>query len=66
MPEITTSFEVYCGSCGAGLCGNSRNASTRRGEAIEVEPCETCLEKARDEGYENGYNQAYKDYNKEH
>uniref|UniRef100_A0A6M3X992 Uncharacterized protein n=1 Tax=viral metagenome TaxID=1070528 RepID=A0A6M3X992_9ZZZZ len=55
MPEMTISFEVFCRSCGAGLCNNTRNISTRNSEAIEVEPCGICIEKARSEGYDKGY-----------
>ena len=53
MPEFeadvtvtaTVEFEVFCGRCGAGLCGNSRTGSTaRRGRLyVEVDPCEACL-----------------------
>ena len=50
MPSLE--FEVWC-SCGNGLCNHTRD---RKG-GIEVEPCEKCLEKAREEGKEEGYNE---------
>ena len=52
MPLIEIEFEVWC-SCGNGLCNQTRD---RKG-GIEVEPCEKCLEKAREEGKEEGYNE---------
>jgi len=54
MPSIE--FEVWC-SCGAGLCNQTKDV---RG-GIQVEPCENCLEKARDEGYDKGYSEGYKE-----
>ena len=51
MPAIE--FEVQC-SCGNGLCNQTANV---RG-GIEIEPCEKCLDKARGEGYDDGYAEA--------
>lgn len=52
MPAVECEFEVFCGGCGAGLCGNCTEGKTpRRGMSfISVNPCEKCLETARDEG----------------
>lgn len=53
--EITTTadvdFEVFCGTCGAGLCSQSSTRSSRhRGAAqVTVDACDTCLEAAREE-----------------
>jgi len=52
MPEI--SFEVYC-SCGNGLC----RQTDVKGSKVYIEPCEKCLQKAKDEGYESGYDNGY-------
>lgn len=43
-------FEVYC-SCGAGICHQSFGANTPgRGEPyVDVSPCDTCLDNARNE-----------------
>ena len=48
MPTIE--FEVYC------ECGNLLSGKGERG-GIEVEPCEKCLETARKEGWDEGYNE---------
>ncbi len=59
MPEMSVEFEVWCG-CGNGLCGQvtTRVSANRSIPQIVVEPCERCLDKARDEGEDDGYAQA--------
>lgn len=53
MPEFSLSFEVYC-SCGEGLCNQTTTRMSRlRGEPqAVVEPCQKCLQAARDEAAE--------------
>ena len=58
MPEVnaTITWEIWCAKCGAPLCGN---VSVRRHSRFDenrfnIEPCEKCLDAARDEGYEEG------------
>lgn len=50
--DVDVDFEVYCAKCGAGLCNQSDTRSShRRGmPQVSVEPCERCLEDAREEG----------------
>lgn len=52
MPEMTVqaevSFEVWCDTCGAGLC---RTVSVK-GNYIYVPPCEKCMEGERVNGRE--------------
>lgn len=64
LPDVTTNVEVYCAGCGAGLCNQTESTTTRtRGEpAFRVEPCEACLEAAREEGREEGYAKAVEDH----
>jgi superfamily II helicase len=49
--QVNLDFEVYCGTCGAGLCNQSSTRSSRnRGYAqVEVNVCQNCLEEAREE-----------------
>jgi flavoprotein len=56
MPTLPMEFEVYCATCGAGLCSNcTEGRTTNRGMPfISVDPCEKCLDAARDEGYSQG------------
>ena len=53
--EVTTTvnleFEVFCGTCGAGLCNQSdtRHSRSRQYAQVTVNVCEDCLETAREE-----------------
>ena len=52
MPEISVDIIVVC-SCGNNLSSQVTVSSNYKENLIFiVEPCEKCLEKARDEGYE--------------
>jgi len=61
--EITVSasidFEVFCGTCGAGLCNQSdtRRSRNRAYAQVAVNVCENCLETARQEIREDLENQ---------
>lgn len=66
MPEISIEIEVFC-SCGEGLCHQSTGDSgtiigyRNRGPSITVEPCEKCQDRARQEGYQDGYDSAHEE-----
>lgn len=64
MPTIDLEIEVWC-SCGEGLCNQSTGGSGRRGPHITVEPCEKCLSRARNDGYDEGYEECQKKYEEE-
>ena len=58
MPDITVNIDVWCASCGAGLCPVTTVGSPTRGhvnENFQVEPCEKCLADARKDGRDEGY-----------
>ncbi len=59
MPSfsVAVDFEVFCGGCNAGLCNKTETSKTRTREmnAATVEPCARCLEDARKEGADEGY-----------
>ena len=59
MPTFEVEFEVFC-SCGEGLCNQSTTSLTRQGLIVKVEPCEKCLKKAQDDGWEIGYEEGLK------
>lgn len=67
MPSLELEFEVFCGRCGDGLCNNTRESASkgRRFPSIQVDPCERCLERAKDEGINSGYDAGYADGQKE-
>lgn len=48
MPSFTLDFEVYCATCGAGLCNQSDTRTSRhRGEPqVTVEACKDCIAKS--------------------
>ncbi len=52
MPELKIDVEVWC-ECGAGLCHQS--AAATKGTGVVVEPCESCLDNAKEEGDSEGY-----------
>lgn len=55
MSEITVDIVVEC-SCGNNLSGQAAGGSDYKGNpVITVEPCEKCMERARNEGYAEGF-----------
>jgi len=67
MPNVTiettadVDVEVWCATCGDGLCGQSEVENSRYGVSVRVAVCEDCLERARSEGYNEGYEQGRTD-----
>lgn len=61
MPDVTIEVEVYCESCGEGLCNQTTFCETyhRRCPSFRVEPCQRCLDAAKREGYDEGYDEGY-------
>jgi len=51
--DVSIDFEVFCGGCGAGICGNAdtRKSRNRGMPQVTVDPCKKCLEVATEEGY---------------
>ena len=50
MPTFDIDFEVFCARCGNGLCNQSDTTQERGRNKLTVEPCEKCLEEAKEEG----------------
>ena len=44
---INVEFEVYCGTCGAGLCSetSTRSSRTRGYQQVTVNACPDCMER---------------------
>ena len=63
MVEHEVEFEVYC-SCGRGLCQEStaNDGDWRASRRVTVEPCPDCIERAREKGYDDGYEEARAEY----
>jgi hypothetical protein len=49
--EVSVDFEVFCGTCGEGLCGESYTRKSRvRGCAqVEVNVCPRCIKEKEEE-----------------
>lgn len=62
MPDISIDIELYCNTCGSGICGNGMATYTRRQPCFRIDACEKCTENARDDGYEKGYEAARKEF----
>ena len=62
MPEIEVTVEIWCATCGAGLCNESTGIVKRGRPGVEVAACATCLNneyrRALDEGYAKGFDEA--------
>lgn len=63
MPEVAFNIEVYCGTCGEGLCNQTEfvKTRTRYEPSLRVEACKRCLDQAKDEGYNDGYQSGYQE-----
>lgn len=60
MPELSVDFDVYC-SCGAPLCDQTDVSQDRYGAKLTVEPCQKCLDEARDNGFNDGWKEGTKE-----
>ena len=51
---IDVDFEVFCGTCGKGLCSESdtRNSRNRNYLQVTVNACPDCIQEKQDEIYE--------------
>jgi hypothetical protein len=54
MPEMTVEFYVYC-DCGEHMCGKTTVKDGGRVPSVVVDPCPRCMERARNDGYDEGY-----------
>lgn len=62
MPTLDIDFDVYC-SCGNGLCAQTDVKYGHRGAiSVIIEPCDKCLDKAQEAGYERGFDAALEQY----
>ena len=62
MPEIAVDIELYCSTCGEGICALG-TATKRRGQpCFQIEPCEKCMDNATSAGFEVGFKEAREKY----
>ncbi len=61
MLNVNVDIVVCCGECGQGLCERSEARVDNHGQhIIRVSPCTYCLQKARKEGDDKGYDRGLK------
>jgi hypothetical protein len=61
MPEIEVNIELYCDTCGSGLCSQATVTRTRNMPSFRIEACDSCTKKSHLAGYEEGYKKGYED-----
>lgn len=61
--DVDVEIEVYCNSCGDGMCNETDVVKThnRQANAFRVNACSKCLERAKDEGYDKGHSAGYEE-----
>ncbi len=58
MPEITVTLELSCTRCGTDLAAQAESPGGKY-KQIKVEPCEKCLDEAKEEGDDEGYSRGH-------
>jgi hypothetical protein len=63
MPAIEVDIELYCDTCGEGICGLGVATYKRGQPSFRIEACRNCMSRAEskgdDAGYARGYNDGY-------
>ena len=59
MPKFTFEFEVFCATCGEGLCmiSETRYSRKRLMPQVCVQPCPNCIQRAKDHGFDKGFSE---------
>lgn len=60
MPDLTIEVDVFCARCGDVLQADFKEGYQGAKE-VHAEPCEKCLDVAKDEGDEAGYDRGLND-----
>lgn len=62
MPDITIDVDVLCSRCGDVLSNQTEfKEGYQHAKELHVNPCEKCLDVAKDEGDDLGYERGLKD-----
>ena len=61
MPIVAVEVEIYCATCGAGLCNQSEFVHTRTRDipSFRVEVCDRCVDAAVERGRVAGHSAGY-------
>jgi transcription initiation factor IIE alpha subunit len=52
--QTTVTLQFTCGECGQALDTSQKTSNYSDDITVHVDPCSTCVQKAKDEGYEEG------------
>lgn len=63
VPSLELEFECFCAVCGAGICNSCEEGRTpKRGMPfLQITPCEQCMERAKEEARQAGYDAGHSD-----
>ncbi len=59
MPEIAVDIELYCDTCGSGICGNGTATYRRNQPSFRIAACDKCVAVADEVGYTRGYAEGF-------
>jgi len=59
--QIEISIDVFCEKCGADLTVRVEESTFRKITSLHVDPCEYCIDKAKDEAAEKAYERGIDD-----
>ncbi len=61
MPLIELEIELYCNTCGEGICGLGTATYNRRQPCFRIDACRNCIAVAESRGDDTGYARGYDD-----
>lgn len=63
MPDLTIDVEFWCARCGKGICHLATQKYGKQG--FNIEPCPWCMSGEEEKGWEKGYEQAKKEFDRD-
>lgn len=61
MPKVEVEIEVWCARCGTGIC----NLAEGTHKGLVVEPCDRCIDEAKEDAYNDGLEDGREEVEKE-
>lgn len=61
--DVEVEFQIWCDECGAGLCHTVRPAEQKGNGHFYIAPCKACIEEAKKEGHDEGFEAGLKEAN---
>lgn len=60
MPNIGVDIELYCDTCGSGICANGTATYTRNQPCFRIDACQKCMSNAENDGYDKGHRDGFR------